>query len=264
MKRKIIKIDESLCDGCGVCIPSCPEGALKIIDGKARIVKESFCDGLGVCLGECPLGALAVVETETEEYDEAGVIEHIKQHAPEKFNAHIEHLNQHTNEIPRPHHHRNNHGAGCPSSRVMVFDTQTDVRTSDIVPSQLKQWPIQLHLVSPSAPYFKNADIAFVADCVPLAYGNFQNDFLSKYAIAIACPKLDDIDSYSEKIKNIVEQSKPRSIKVLIMEVPCCTGLLHITKHVVASVQPQIPLEVIVIGIKGDILVRQNIDAPAT
>jgi NAD-dependent dihydropyrimidine dehydrogenase PreA subunit len=263
MKRKLIKIDESLCDGCGVCIPSCPEGALKIIDGKARLVKESFCDGLGACLGECPLGALTVVDTDTEEYDEAGVIEHIKQNTPDKLNTHIAHLRQHANEIPKPLHHHADHGAGCPSSRMMVFDTPARANISEIVPSQLKQWPIQLHLVSPNAPYFKNADIAFVADCVPLAYGNFQNEFLSKYAIAIGCPKLDDIDSYSEKIKNIILHSRPRSIKVLIMEVPCCTGLLHITKDAVASVQPQIPIEVIVVGIKGDILVRQNIDASA-
>ncbi|MBI5020435.1 MAG: 4Fe-4S binding protein [Ignavibacteriales bacterium] len=260
VKRKIIKIDETLCDGCGECITSCPEGALQIIDGKARVVKESFCDGFGACIGECPVGALSIIEAETDEYDENGVIDHIKKHSPEKLDKHIEHLSLHRDKLHSANSNHQHHHSGCPSSRTMVFEKPGNTQPSNNVESQLRQWPIQLHLVSPNATYFRNADIAFVADCIPFAYGNFHNDYLVKYPIAIGCPKLDDTRLYFEKIKQIIEQSNPRSIKILIMEVPCCSGLLQTTKQAILAARADIPVEVTVIGINGKILGSREFD----
>ncbi|MBA4312964.1 MAG: 4Fe-4S ferredoxin [Chlorobiaceae bacterium] len=260
VKRKIIQIDESLCDGCAVCITSCPEGALRIIDGKAKIVKESFCDGLGACIGECPRDALSIIETETDAYDETGVIEHLRQHSPEKLDAHILHLNMDDDKLQAIHTNHQHHPVGCPSSRTMVIQKPISAQTSNSIESQLRQWPIQLHLVSPNAQYFKNADIALVADCVPFAYGNFHNDYLSKFPIAVGCPKLDDTHLYFEKIKKIIEQSNPRSIKILVMEVPCCSGLLQITKQAVLATNAQIPVEISVFGISGNIISTRKID----
>ena len=260
VKRKIIKIDESLCDGCALCIPSCPEGALQIIDGKAKLVKESFCDGLGACLGDCPQGALKIVETNTEEYDEVGVIQHIKTNSPDKLRSHIEHMNHHKNELSG--HSQQSQFIGCPSSRVMQFDGSSESERTLRASSQLRQWPIQLHLVPPTAPYFKNANICFVADCVPFAYANFHSDILAGNAIAIGCPKLDDVHEYMEKITRIFKQSMPKSIKVAIMEVPCCSGLVQIAHQAAINAKLNLPIEVIVIGIRGNLLSRETIPIP--
>lgn len=257
VKRKIIKIDESLCDGCALCIPSCPEGALQIIDGKAKLVKESFCDGLGACLGDCPQGALTIVEAETEEYDERGVIEHIKTNSSEKLHAHIDHMNQHKNGLHE--HSHQTHFSGCPSSRVMQFEESSYIEPATRAYSQLRQWPIQLHLVPPTAPYFQNANIFLVADCVPFAYANFHSDILSGNAIAIGCPKLDDVHEYLEKLTQIFRNSVPKSIKVAIMEVPCCSGLVQIAYQAAIKADLNIPIEVIVIGIRGNLLGQNTI-----
>jgi NAD-dependent dihydropyrimidine dehydrogenase PreA subunit len=220
VKRKIIRIDEEKCDGCGLCIPSCPEGALQIIGGKARLVKESFCDGLGACLGTCPKGALTIEEKEVEEYDEEGVIAHLKGKSPEFLEKHLKHR-----------------------------EVKEGVRIS----SELRQWPIQLHLVSSRAPYFQNAELILVADCVPFAYANFHTDFLRGKAIAIGCPKLDDLSAYGEKIKEIISSSGIKSLRVIHMEVPCCFGLVHIAQKALAKSGKDIPLETTVIGIDGEI-----------
>ncbi len=257
VKRKIIKIDESLCDGCALCIPSCPEGALQIIDGKARLVKESFCDGLGACLGDCPQGALIIVEAETEQYDEPGVIEHIKTNAPEKLHSHIEHMNQHKNEMSG--HSQQSHFGGCPSSRMMQFGEPSHAEPTARVSSQLRQWPIQLHLVPPTAPYFQNANIFLVADCVPFAYANFHSDILAGNAIAIACPKLDDVSEYVDKVTQIFRNSTPKSITVAIMEVPCCSGLVQIARQAAINAELNLPIEVIVIGIRGNLISKRTI-----
>lgn len=257
VKRKIIKIDESLCDGCALCIPSCPEGALQIIDGKAKVVKESFCDGLGACLGDCSLGALTIVEAETEQYDERGVIEHIKMNAPEKLRTHIEHMNQHKNEISK--HSQQSHFSGCPSSRVMQFEEQPPAEPAAHVSTQLRQWPIQLHLVPPTAPYFKNANIYLVADCVPFAYPNFHSDILAGNAIAIGCPKLDDVQAYVDKVTQIFKCSVPKGITVVIMEVPCCSGLVQIAQQATINAELKLSIEVMVIGIRGDLIVKRTI-----
>lgn len=253
IKRKIIKIDESLCDGCALCIPSCPEGALQIIDGKARLVKESFCDGLGACLGDCPQNALAVIEEWTEEYDETSVIEHIKLNAPEKLQTHIQHLREHTHElnlIEKP-------AAGCPSSRVIQWDTKPAVQEKTVYSSQLRQWPVQLHLVSPMAPYFQNADFVLVADCVPFAYANFHSDYLAGNAIAIACPKLDDTSPYLQKLAQIFKTSNLKSVKVVVMEVPCCSGLAAITREAARMAGLDTPIEIVTMGIRGNLLEKR-------
>ena len=187
-KRKIIKIDEEKCDGCGLCIPSCPEGALQIIGGKAKLVKESFCDGLGACLGECPQGALVVEEKEVEDYDEEGVIAHIKEKSPELLAQHLKHLDAHAHKLPEHHSHVGT--SSCSSARVLHWERRDEAKPGARVSSKLRQWPIQLHLVPPNAPYFQDADLVLVADCVPFAYANFHSDFLKGKAVAIVALNL--------------------------------------------------------------------------
>jgi len=253
IKRKIIKIDEEKCDGCGLCLPSCSEGALQIVDGKAKLVKESFCDGLGACLGECPQGALSVVGIEVDEYDEEGVITHIKEESPELLPRHLAHLKEHAHELPQYHSHAGR--TSCPSAQMLHWERKEEAVGEKVrISSELRQWPIQLHLVPPQAPYFQNADLALVADCVPFAFANFHSDFLKEEAIAIGCPKLDDIDAYVNKVAQILEGSDIKSLKVLHMEIPCCYGLIHIAREALRKSGKDIPFGSVVIGIKGEIL----------
>ena len=252
LQRKTIKIDEEKCDGCGLCIPSCPEGALQIVDGKAKLVKESFCDGLGACLGECPRGALAIEEKEVEEYDEEGVIAHIKEKSPELLEKHLKHLKEHAHELPEYHSHAGI--SSCPSARMLHWEKEEEtVEQRANISSELRQWPIQLHLVPPHAPYFQNADLVLVADCVPFAYANFHSDFLKGKTIAIGCPKLDDVDAYVSKVTQILESSDIKSVKVVHMEVPCCYGLVHIAREALSKSGKDIPFETVMIGIKGEV-----------
>lgn len=251
VKRKVIKIDDEKCDGCGLCIPSCPEGALQIIDGKAKLVKESFCDGLGACLGECPRGALIIEEKEVEEYDEEGVIAHIKEETPELLEKHLKHLKEHAHELPQYHSHTGM--SSCPSAQMLRWERHEEVKPEARISPELRQWPIQLHLVPPHAPYFQNADLVLVADCVPFAYANFHPDFLKGKAIAIGCPKLDDPNAYVDKLTQILESSDIKSLKVVHMEVPCCHGLVHIARQALSRSGKDIPLETITIGIRGEI-----------
>lgn len=253
IKRKIIKIDESLCDGCALCIPSCPEGALQIIDGKAKLVKESFCDGLGACLGDCPQNALAVVEEFTDEYDEVSVIEHIKINAPEKLQTHLDHLAEHGQELVSSK--MAVVGSGCPSARTIQWAQPQTAKTN--FASQLRQWPVQLHLVSPMAPYFQNADFVLVADCVPFAYANFHSDFLSGNAIAIACPKLDETTPYLQKLAQIFKTANLSSVKVVVMEVPCCSGLAALAREAARMAGMSTPIEIVTVGIKGNLLEKR-------
>ena len=260
--RKIIQIDEEKCDGCGLCIPSCPEGALKIVETptgpKARLVKESFCDGLGACLSDCPQGALTVKEEVVEKYDEEGVIDHIKQKSPELLKKHLSHLKEHSEELPQHHSHAKL--SACPSAQMLHWKGEKEECEQKVeLDSELRQWPIQLHLVPPSAPYFRDADLVIVADCVPFAYANFHQDFLKDHAIVIGCPKLDDVNKYIEKLAQIFKVAEPRSIKVLHMEVPCCYGLLHLAKEALTLSGQNIPLEVLVIGIKGEMISKERV-----
>lgn len=261
VKRKIIVIDEEKCNGCGLCIPSCPEQALQIVETpkgpKARLVKEFYCDGLGACLGSCPTGALTIEEKETEPYDEEATIERIKEVAPEMLEVHLKHMKEHSQHT---NHHVKHSFSGCPSSQTMHWNKNKTNKNQKVeIESELQQWPIQLHLVNPAAPYFKNADIMFVADCVPFAYGNFHQDFLKGKAIAIACPKLDDLDGYYEKVRQIIELNNPKSITVVNMEVPCCFGLLHIVEEAVNKLKKKPKIKQVIVGIKGDIVEENEV-----
>jgi len=253
VRRKMIKIDEEKCDGCGLCIPACPEGALQIIDGKARLATESFCDGLGACLGDCPRGALTVEEREVEEYDEEGVIGHIKENSPAMLERHLAHLREHADELPQHHSHAGI--SSCPSARMLQWERKDGaVHGVDRVGSELGQWPIQLRLVPPHAPYFRNADLMLVADCVPFAYGDFHRDFLKGKAVAIGCPKLDDLDAYIDKVAEILRVADVKSLKVVHMEVPCCYGLVHIVQEAMKKAGKDIPFETVMIGVKGEVM----------
>jgi NAD-dependent dihydropyrimidine dehydrogenase PreA subunit len=236
--RKIVKIDEEKCTGCGLCIPNCAEGALQIIDGKARLVSEKFCDGLGACLGHCPEDAIMVIEREAEDFDEKEVEVHLhkqKQAQPKPQPAPV--------------------FAGCPSSRAMHFKAPsaeglTSSTTSSV--SQLTQWPVQLKLVPINAPYFQDADLLIAADCVPFAYPDFHRDFLRGRAVVVGCPKLDDVQFYKEKLTEIFKANSIKSITVPYMEVPCCFGLVKATEDAVAASGKNIPLKKVKIGIRGD------------
>lgn len=281
MKRKIIKIDEDKCNGCGLCVPNCAEGALKVIDGKVRLISDLFCDGLGACLGHCPLGAIEIEEREAEKYDEVRVLddniipagentlrehlEHLRNHGEMGYlNEAIEHLK--TKGIPNPleaekkeevkmHAHG---GGGCPGSRAMSFKKETAPQTEGVINSELQQWPVQLHLVGPNAPYFKNADVLLAADCTAFAAGAFHRDYLRGKALAIACPKLDSgKEIYIEKITAMIDDAKINTLTVMIMEVPCCGGLIQMAKEAAANATRKIPIKKVVIGIHGDKLIEE-------
>lgn len=275
--RSIIKIDDEKCNGCGLCIPNCPEGALQVIDGKARLISDLFCDGLGACLGYCPEGAIEIVEREAEPYDEYQVMEnivkqgdnvikahllHLKEHGEkELFNQALDYLKEHNykihqeieSESPCLHAYEQ---SGCPGSKAMDFRKQIDeIEPTVKIKSQLRQWPVQLHLVSPRAPYFENADLLLAADCVAYALGNFHSDYLKGKSLTIACPKLDEgQDVYLEKLKDLIEISKINTLTVMIMQVPCCMGLLQLAKLAITQSKRKIPLKFIVVGIQGEIL----------
>lgn len=235
MKRKIIKIDDEKCDGCGVCIPACAEGALQIIDGKARLVKESYCDGLGACLGECPQEAITLEEREAEAFDE------------EEVRVNLEGKRELTESLP----------CGCPSTVSQSWETKRDEATIK-APSLLSHWPVKLRLVSPGAPYFRGDELVVAADCSPFAYGNFHQDFLDERAIVVGCPKFDDLEFYQEKLTEILRNSGINKIIVARMEVPCCSGLLTVVRNAVSSSGKEISIEEKVIGIKGEIMASEG------
>ncbi len=251
--RKIVKIDEALCNGCGVCIPACAEGAIELIDGKARLVSDKLCDGLGACLGECPEGAITVEEREAESFDQVAVEARLVR-LPERTAAETV-----TSGRPVPHHAHA--GAGCPGSRVLQFGERS---VGDAAPfrgqspapaSALRQWPLKLHLVPPTAPYFRGADILLAADCTAFAAGNFHAEYLHDRSLAIACPKLDHgQEIYLEKLRAMIDHARINTLTVLIMQVPCCSGLLLLAKEAVASASRKVPIKSIVIGMQGEVL----------
>lgn len=273
MKRKIINIDESVCNGCGQCVPNCPEGALQIIDGKARLVSDLFCDGLGACIGNCPLGAIEVTEREAEQYDECKVMENIVKGGQNVIRAHLEHLEHHgareyfeqakkylaEHAIPVPcSETQQPHRAGCPGSRSMSFEsreknsTPAETTTSG---SELTHWPVQMHLLNPHAPHFKGADFLLAADCTAFSLGAFHQKLLKGRTLGIGCPKLDlDKESYVEKIVTLIDEAAINTLTVAIMEVPCCGGLLALAKEAVTRASHIVPLKLIVIGIQGDVI----------
>jgi ferredoxin len=280
MKRKIIHINEEKCNGCALCIPSCPEGAIQMIDGKARLVSDLFCDGLGACLGECPEGAITIEEREAEPYNEAKVMENIVKQGSNVIAAHLKHLQDHNEKellkqavdflkkkgIPLPQGMEDKHAAhahafsGCPGARMMSFasDTKEEKEESSVggkIASQLRQWPIQMHLISPRAPYFQGKDLLVAADCVAYALGDFHREYLKGKSLTIACPKLDEgQDIYVSKTTQLIEDAKVNTITVMIMEVPCCMGLLEIIRRGAAEAKRKVPVKCIVVSLRGEIL----------
>ncbi len=277
MLRDMIVIDEEKCNGCGLCVPNCPEGALQVIDGKVRLVSDLLCDGLGACVGECPVGALKVEKKEAEPYDERKVMENIIKAGENTIKAHLKHLFEHGQneylnqaieflkdkkiEIPDYKEVKKmdfDNFTGCPGSRMMDFrDDKNNNKNQETIEqkSQLRQWPIQLHLISPLAPYFQKADLLIAADCTAFAFGNFHNDLLKGKSIVIGCPKLDENQEiYEEKIKALIDEAKINSITVAIMEVPCCGGLLSIAQSAAQKAKRKVPIKYVMIGIKGEIL----------
>ena len=280
MKRKIISIDDNKCTGCGQCIPDCPEGALQIIDGKARLVSDLFCDGLGACIGTCPEGAISVIEREAVPYDEKTVMENIVQQGSAVIKAHLEHLRGHgqielynqaieyliENTIPIPDHDgpvcppgpaQSGHSpfATCPGSAARSISRNTTApnrEPSAISESELRQWPVQLSLLNSAAPYFDNADLLISADCVPFAYAGFHTELLKDRIVIIFCPKLDsDIDGYITKLAEIFSRHTIKSIMVAHMEVPCCGGVRYVVDKALEQSGKKIPVNEKTITIQG-------------
>lgn len=261
--RKIVKIDEELCNGCGICVPSCAEGAIRIVDGKARLIGENLCDGLGACLGECPQGAITVEVRDADQYDERAV------HAMKAAAAEDEGCACGGHETPHiapvhVHGHAGHHGGGCPGAAVRDFSASrdTDPVPAGPVPSQLRQWPVQLHLLPPTAPFLRGADLVLAADCAAFTFGDFHNRFMRGKALAIACPKLDSgLDVYLDKLTRMIDQGGLDTITVVVMEVPCCNGLLALASRAIAAAERRIPLKMVRIGLQGDILEEKWVQA---
>jgi len=304
MLRKIIQIDEEKCNGCGLCIPNCHEGALQIIDDKARLISDLFCDGLGACLGHCPEGAIEIIEREAAPYNETIVMETIVKQGRNTILAHLEHLRDHNeheflkeavayikkheidmspeaeikptiaSKVVFPNmkealnHVKPESSCGCGSSKTMDFRIDLDQVNTSVVAasasavapapaaqSELRQWPVQLHLVNPNASYFQGTDVVLAADCVAFAMGDFHERLLKNKSLAIACPKLDtNKEVYLDKLSTMISDSKISTLTVPIMEVPCCGGLIQMAKAAVEQSGRNIPVKKIVVGIKGDIL----------
>ncbi len=287
MERTIIKINEEKCDGCGICVEGCNEGALQIIDGKARLISELFCDGLGACIGECPQEAITLEKREAQPYDEVAVMERIVKQGENTVIAHLKHLYEHNEmkyynqaiEYLKENNYdidlsklnnnksmfnimsKNSGGSSCPGSKVIDFkkdNSHSVTETLEEQPSALNQWPIQMHLINPGASYFQKADVLLAADCAAFSLGNFHSKFLKGKALGIACPKLDsNMEIYIEKITAMIDESNINTLTVMIMEVPCCGGLLRIAQTAMQKAERKIPLKLIVVGIRGDILSEQ-------
>lgn len=268
MKRKIILIDEDKCNGCGLCTQGCPEGALEMVDGKAKLTKEFYCDGLGACIGTCPVGAITIEEREAPKYDEIATVQNIAKHGKDAVNEHLAHLKEHgeveylkqakewldKNKIGYELASPSNVACNCPGMKMMDFtqEKSSPEETGRQTP-QLRQWPVQMHLVSPAAPYFNNADLLIAADCVPFAYPNFHGDLLKGKALIILCPKLDDShEAYVEKLAEIIKGNNIKSVTVAIMEVPCCYGTVMIAEEAIKRSGRDLKIDKQVVSIKGE------------
>jgi len=236
--RKIVRIDEDKCNGCGACADKCAEGALGIIDGKAKLISENYCDGLGACLGECPEVAIIIEERPATDFDEQAVAHH------------LEHPGHEDKEEPLE--------CGCSGAQARSFEENredTIIHTENkSQPSALRHWPVQLALVPPKAPFFQGADLLLTAHCVPAAYGDFHQDLLKDHSLIIACPKLDDAEAHLEKLTKILKESNIKSLTVARMEVPCCSALTFLAKKAIAASGKRIPFLEIVVGVQGDII----------
>lgn len=290
MVRDVVKIDEDLCNGCGLCVPGCHEGALQIIDGKARLISDLMCDGLGACLGHCPQHAITIEKREAEPYNESKVMEIMATKGKNTVIAHLKHLKDHNeklfvqegvkflrehedklefsldeviNEVhghgahSHEHAHQHAQGGGCPGSRSMEINREIKTVTiaTETMQSELRQWPVQLHLINPQAPYYRNADVLIAADCTAFAMGDFHQRFLKGKSLAIACPKLDsNMDNYLNKITAMIDHANINTLTVMIMTVPCCGGLMQIVKQAVSAAQRKVPVKLLVVSIEGEIV----------
>jgi NAD-dependent dihydropyrimidine dehydrogenase PreA subunit len=294
MVREMVKIDEVLCNGCGLCVPGCHEGALQIIDGKARLISDLMCDGLGACIGHCPQGAITIEKREAGAYDEASVIAMMIPKGKNTMIAHLKHLKEHQemtylkegvaylraheadlgfslqevidavhgNQVQTPtmsHHHE--HGGGCPGSKAMTIERPVKAAAMAVAEetvsasSELRQWPVQMHLINPQAPYYRNADVLIAADCVAYAMGDFHQHYMKGKSIAIACPKLDtNTDVYLNKITAMIDYANINTITVMIMQVPCCGGLLQIVNKAVSAAQRKIPVKLMMVSLEGTVI----------
>jgi len=241
--RKIVHIEEDKCNGCGLCVPSCAEGAIQIINGKAKLVKDQYCDGLGACLGECPQDAIRIIERNAEEFDEEAALEHVK---TLKKSSDKSHLHQHQS-------------GGCPGSKIRTFldepQSKSEIEeneTTTTLKSQLRQWPIQISLVPIKAPFFENSNLMITADCVPFAYAEYHPKLLKGKVVLIGCPKLDDVEFYADKLTQIVSSNNIASITVAYMEVPCCRGIVSAIETAIKNSGKVVSLEKVCISIDGN------------
>lgn len=253
MIREIVTIDEEKCNGCGLCVPACAEGAIKMINGKAKLIADNLCDGLGACLGHCPQNAILIEKRQADGFDETAVENHLHAekrptpiHAPAKPMV--------TGGCPSAQVKTFAPAGGCPSARV-VADERPAAEDTDAGrrPSALRQWPVQMHLVPPSAPFLQGADLLLAADCVAFAHAEFHRDLLQGKALLIGCPKLDDGRAYLEKLTAILTQNEIRTLTVAHMEVPCCSGLIQIARQAIAASGRTLPMETVRVGIRGEV-----------
>ena len=271
MKRDIIKINEEKCIGCGDCIPGCPEGALQVIDEKARLISDLFCDGLGACIGTCPQGAIEIETRDAEPYDEDRVMENIIKAGPNVIKAHLKHLDDHNEKellhqakdflkkknLEVPHYEEvKTFACGCPGSIEVDLGSRPKSEDQAVdLSAELCNWPIQLQLLNPNAPYLKNSDLLISADCAPFAYANFHQRFLKDKILIIMCPKLDQtIDQYVDKLAEIFKNQNIKSIGIVHMEVPCCSGIEIIVRRALEKAQKNITIKDYTISISGDII----------
>ncbi|MEN8258744.1 MAG: 4Fe-4S dicluster domain-containing protein [Thermodesulfobacteriota bacterium] len=248
VRRKIIEINEELCDGCGQCIIGCAEAALELVDGKAKLVAEKYCDGLGACLGECPTGALKIIERVSDEFDEEAVEALLEANRQKEDKS---------EEAPVPE----TMACGCAGSNIQSFVPQTPCQSANqpkaMTPagsSALTHWPVQIRLVPPSAPFLQGADLLIAADCTPIAYANFHQDFMNGKVVMMGCPKFDDQQSYVDKLAEIFATANISSVTTAIMEVPCCGSMRAIVSEAIKQAGVEVPSKEIVISTRGDIL----------
>lgn len=267
MERQIIRIDEATCDGCGQCAQGCPEGALQIIEGKARLVSEITCDGLGACVGDCPRGAITVETRDAAPYDERKTLDTLLPLGAATLKAHLAHLHHHGQTaylreaeaclaergVPVPDY-RGHGGHGCPGSAPREIRREAAPAPAQGLVSQLTQWPVQMHLVSPSTPVFRKADLLLAADCTAFAMADFNQAWLPGRKLAIACPKLDsNQESYVQKLRAFMDEAEVNTITVMIMEVPCCGGLLRAAQIAAQGATRRVPIKVVVVGVDGEV-----------
>ena len=269
--RKIIEIDEELCTGCGVCIPNCPEGAMQVIDGKARLISDMFCDGLGACLGTCPEGAITIIEREAEPYSERKVMENMVKQGMNVVRAHLAHLKEHgetgflqealdyLEEIGEPNPLESDEDippmpeCACAETEMVIGDVEDvpPAPAGERPESQLRQWPVQLHLVQPQAPFLKGKELLVAADCVPVAMASFHQDYLRGKSVVIGCPKFDDARAYLEKFTQIFTANDIEKVQLVHMEVPCCFGLKALVDRAVQKSGKDIEVEEVIISVEG-------------